>query len=492
MTGRVRLALEGGGVALTVIGGTLIAWGLPQAGTAYGSGIAALALRLVDRGLPLFDALPLCIDLGSRALLGAGAAALWVVARPQGWPTAMVAAGFGALSPVVGVALAEGHPEVLTVPLVAVALSAERRWVGFIATLLCGFFDAGIGVTTGLAAMVAGAGVWGLTGAILAGGLGFSAGWAASLDPSSLLAPLVQLQPGKLGPGLALLLGLAWVDAPRWRWAAAIGLLVSFGPVLQAFGAPLMVAGAGVPLPGLLAALLAPGAAGWGGALIVAIVAVVLGLRARPIVAGLLLLLLGAEAAAVGAPPPVKLAPSLLEADLKGGQGGVLHLPMEIADLDVAPAGIHTAYAYLSLHHGRPVANGQAPLSGPHVLFGEPGVVLAIDAALGDERYLLPPQVPGLTLSTLGISDILIHRSSFSAQALTVLDTVLPRWYGPPQRDLAGDVDRYTLRADAGPPPIPLPLRTAGDPQAVGWRTVTDTLRATGSGAGRQRNPPKP
>ncbi len=432
-----------------------------------------------------------CMSLGA----GVGAAAVWGFARHAGATPvlAAVAVGIGAAPPLVFAGIQAGSPDLFAVVWVAAALTflprsgARAQALGVAAVVLCGLCDARLGAVTGLAAAAAGGGSWALFAALVAAGLGASSAAAAgSLDPADVAAPFLALRPGALGPGLAVVAALLWggVDAPLRR-AGWLALVFALGPVLQAFGEPLTVSGAGVPLPALLIAVFADGE-GWQSALLVAAVAAGLGLARRPRVgfASALVPLALAEAWVgwAGPSPCLRLEEPVALAALAERTGGVLDLPVEV-QLDAerlgAPPGAHGLYLFQRRLHGRPLAVGPGPLRAVHPLYGEPGVVLALDAGLGAERFLIPPARPGETLRGLGIAEIVVHRTLFSPQALALLDPLFFKLYGAPQRDHAGQVDLYRI-ADAGPtrPPTLEPLHASGGPAPAGWLALPAYLAA--------------
>jgi hypothetical protein len=100
-----------------------------------------------------------------------------------------------------------------------------------------------------------------------------------------------------------------------------------------------------------------------------------------------------------------------------------------------------------------------------------------LDAAVGAERYLLPPARAGETLRGLGITEIVVHRKLLSARALALLDPVFFKLYGAPQRDHAGGVDLYRLSA-TGPARVPVAetLHDSASPAPEGWLSLADFL----------------
>jgi hypothetical protein len=304
------------------------------------------------------------------------------------------------------------------------------------------------------------------------------------LDPFDALAPFHPLRAGAVAPGLAALVGAALLVRDRGlRRAAIAAFVLALGPVLRAYGADVAPGGRGVPLPGIALTLLSPSGEGWGACLVVAAVASGLGLATVPARAPLLLLPLAlAEAAFLGGTrlPTTRLAPAISERYLNERKGGVLDLPVEVAGLATAPEGSHGTYLWLQTIHHRPLPVGPAPLTTADALFGEPGVVLAIDAELGGDPFLVPSMPPGQTLRRMGVTEIVVHRDRMRGEALAVIDPVFSKLYGAPQRDHAGKLDLYRLRDDghelAAGPVNPERLRRPTDPDILGWRPVSEYL----------------
>ncbi|MDP2313457.1 MAG: hypothetical protein Q8P41_11170, partial [Pseudomonadota bacterium] len=332
----------------------------------------------------------------------------------------------------------------------------------------------------------AGGGGWALVAALVAAGLGVSAGASAGvLDPFDLAAPLVELRPAALAPGLVALVAALWVVGDRGlRLAAAVGFVCALGPVLSAFGDVLTVGGGAVPLPAALVAAFSPSGAGWAGSLVVAAVAVALGLGrlARPRLALVLAPLALLEAHAVAGPPPtcVSLDVPVAVRTLGDRDGAVLNLPVLAVDgaqVVGGPVGAHALYLFQRTRHGRRLATGAAPLGASDPLYGEAAVVLALDSAVGVERWLLPPTRPGEVLRGLGVTEIVVHRGLFPARALALLDPVLFKLYGAPQRDHAGNVDLYRIATTGSArAPTAETLHPADGPPVNGWLGLSEYL----------------
>lgn len=474
--------------------GAAFAWRLGQldawrAGTAplagdHGAAVPVAGLPYVAFGAVLEPLLGLTgAWLASIALaIGGGAAALWGLTRAAGAGpvSAALAVIVGALPPVVARHLADGGVDLAVVPFAALALAllprkeSAARVVGFVAALLCGACDARTGAIVGLAAAAAGGGGWALLAAILATGTQAAAPAVGALDPVDLPAPFVALRADAVAPGLAALAGALWgVEEGRLRRGALVGFVCALGPVLAAFGDTLTVGDAAVPLPAALVAAFTPGGQGWTGGLVVAAVATALGLGrlAKPRLALLLAPLAVVEAARVAGPAPTCLvvdAPVAVRA-LGERQGGVLNLPVraEAGEKRLGgPPGAHALYLAQQPLHGRALATGPAPLGATDPLYGEPAVVLS----LGADRLLLPPTRPGEVLRGLGVTEIVVHRRLFPPGALALVDPVLFKLYGAPQRDHAGEVDLY--RVDATGPvraPVAESLHGIDDPAPAGW-----------------------
>jgi hypothetical protein len=474
--------------------GAATAWRVGQL-QAWWSGVAPLAddagVPVPVAGLPYVGFAALlapAFGLGGAWLSGmmlavaGGAAALWGLSRAAGGSplAAGLAVAVGAAPPALAAALGEGGVDLAVVPFAALALALlpkkgrGARALGFAAVVACGLCDARTGAIVGLAAAAAGGGGWALFAALLATGTGAAAPGAGTLDVVDLPAPFVLLRPDALAPGLAVVAGALWgLGESRLRWGALVAFVCALGPVLAAFGDVLTVSGAAVPLPAVLVAAFTPDGVGWSGALVVAAVATALGLgrASAPRLSLLLapLALLEAGRAAGPAPACVPLdAPVAIRA-LAERDGGVLNLPVRVVVDGVArgaPAPAHGLYLVQRRLHGRPLATGAAPLGASDPLYGEPAVVLA----LGADTLLLPPTRPGEVLRGLGITEIVVHRRLFAPGALGLVDPVLAKLYGAPQRDHAADIDLYRVAATGSMrTPTAESLRTIDDAPPPGW-----------------------
>jgi hypothetical protein len=420
------------------------------------------------------------------AATGLAGGAVWSLARLGGAspPAAALGCAVALASPPVLGAFAAGNLGLVVVAPAALALGlawSGHRWAAGLAVLACGACDRSAGLAAGCAAWLGGGGVPTLLAALIAAARGAD-GSTETLELTDLAAPLLTLRAGAVAPGLALLLALAWfVEAPEARRAGFAALVLALGPLLRLAGDVVTIEAGAVPLPGILGEVVAP-FSGWTGALPVLAAAVGLGLARLPRVgaAWVLAVVSAVEVLGSGRPAPVDLDPPPAVAALAEGTGRVLDLPVELSlGEPTAPRGTHALYRWYATLHGRPIATPMGRLTASEALFAEPGVVLAVNAALGGERFLLPPGVPGDAASALGITEIALHRRLFVG-SLAVLDPVFARMYGPPRRDTAGDVDLYRVTGTGKGQVAPTPLRAAGDPAAAGWRTVADYLRSVG------------
>ena len=157
--------------------------------------------------------------------------------------------------------------------------------------------------------------------------------------------------------------------------------------------------------------------------------------------------------------------------------------------------------AWYRFAHRRPLAVGRDPVAKADPLLGEPAVVLALDVAAGGQRYLLPPTRPGEVLRGLGVTEIVVHRDLFSAEALALFDPVMVKLNGPPQRDHAGNVDSYRVASEGSARPATAEtLHPADSPAPRGWLELGPYVAgltpvggpATPTPQGQPANPPTP
>lgn len=483
----------GGGDAVCGADGAAFAWRVGQL-QAWWAGSAPLAadggIAVPVAGLPyvaLGAALAPALGVAKAWLVavavavGASAGVIWGLTRAAGANplSASLAVTVGALPPVVASGLGHGGVDLAAAPFAALAIALlpskrpAARLVGALAVIACGLCDARTGAIASLAALVAGGSGLALFAALLATGAGAAAA-SGTLDPVDLPAPFVTLRPESLAPGLAALAATLWAVEDRGlKLAASLGFVAALGPILSAFGDALTVSGAGVPLPAAMLAAFTPGGEGWGGGLVVAAAAAALGLGrlAAPKLALLLAPLALIEAARAAGPAPscvIVDAPVAVRA-LSERTGGVLNLPVTatLGERRVGAAGgAHGLYLVQRRLHGRPLATGPDPLPASSALYAEPAVVLS----LGADRLYLPPTRPGEALRGLGITEIVVHRRLFAPDALALLDPLLAKLYGAPQRDHAGEVDLYRVDADGSVrAPLAETLRPNDQPAPNGY-----------------------
>jgi hypothetical protein len=258
--------------------------------------VAAMAAAIAAAGIPGGVALAVV----TRALLGAWVGGLWALARGRGHGRARAALVCGVgLGPW---AIAQARDGTLPFLggaffLAAAWASASRRAWGRPAALVClglsGAMDAGMGAIGALALAVAGGGSAGWRVSLVAAaamcaaqGAGAAVG---SVDGFDVTAPFAG-RAGAVAPGLTALLAAAlvlpaWDDdgiLPRCGWGAVLAWVFSLGAMLRLGGAPALVFGHAIPLPGVLVSLVAGGADASAGAVAVAGVLVALGLAGAP------------------------------------------------------------------------------------------------------------------------------------------------------------------------------------------------------------------
>ena len=191
----------------------------------------------------------------------------------------------------------------------------------------------------------------------------------------------------------------------------------------------------------------------------------------------------------MGRPAATELKMPLAVEDMRGGEGRILHLPLEIAGsvADAAP-GSHSRYQWWGHLLGRETLPGIDPMQKRSPLYGEPLVVLSIDVVGSTDRYLIPPELPASTLSTLGISQVVLHTRGIDPQGLAVLRGVYGRWLGTAQRDPSG-VEIYPVPKKDAVRVDPLQvLRASGEADTQSWRTMATWLREVGKGNTEKKN----
>jgi hypothetical protein len=170
--------------------------------------------------------------------------------------------------------------------------------------------------------------------------------------------------------------------------------------------------------------------------------------------------------------------------DMEGGSGTILHLPLEIqGEVLDAPRGAHSRYQWWAELLGRETMPGIRPMEKHSPLYGEPLVVLCIDVVAGSDPYLIPPELPASTLSTLGISQVVLHSDGIDPQGLAVLRGVYGRWLGPALRDPSG-LEIYPVpKKEAVRVDRLQVLRASGDADTASWRSMASWLREVGKGS---------
>ena len=275
---------------------------------------------------------------------------------------------------------------------------------------------------------------------------------------------------------LLLAAALAWFNGRREAAAAGLlGLLLALGPLLPY----------GLPGPALLLERLGGDPGGWGLAL-----APALGLLLAQIShQGRGIFLLGAIGlfglrTFAWQPDPVP-TPRAARA-LVGGPGAVLFLPSG-PDSAVPQALLRPRRAGWLLF--RREAFALTPVEGPRSEYVEPLVVLALDLAVGEARWLLPARPPGQALGALGFGTVVLDRAALPEAGLAVLDPLLRRVLGTPARDLVAGWDLY------GVPPtqpveglVPVDLIPATGPGRPGW----DSMARWFAGFAPEAPPPSP
>ena len=420
------------------------------------------------------------------------AAVVWTWVRPREGSTrpvaAMVATLIGSATPLVLGGALRGTAEALIAPVAVLALWAWERgpaWMAVFATVLVGWVDSAAGLACALAgACVGGRGAW--AWAAFAALLASAAGGGLPVSAAASTADL-----GKAVEGvLVLLLALAALAGVgramergvtvRWTLGVLAAGLVACGPVLPTRGGPMA-------LPAALLAILAPPDAPLGGAVLVATLCtarLVATLSPTSLALAGLLATVNAGRLLVEEWPRVELRRSASDAVLAARTGGVLHLPVAVAGVPgSAPAAANGRWAWAALASGRALppelATGRE-VPARSLLLAEPAVVVSAALVSGDGTILVPGGRAGAALGALGVTDLVVHRDAYTPEVLARLDLALHALHGPPQRDLAGNVDLYRL-AEAPPSTAPvLPaevVRTrAGEGRPAGLRTLAEVL----------------
>lgn len=384
------------------------------------------------------------------------------------------------LSPIAVSGLEGGQLALLCGPLVLVTLLSTNNGWRIALILLCGQIDARMGLYTGLTvALLSPQASLGIFSGILACSLGNNDQGTSVIGLDALAAGL---WPGPiLGPGPALLLLLYWLPS-LGRRAVLLGLIAAAGPMLHFMGNPLIILGHALPLPGILATLLTAQVSRDIGGLVVAAAAGAVGVAHLDLPDWKYILInfltLFSAFRTSGWPlPSTHLEPPLLLEGLDAADGLVLHLPVEVNGLVTAPVDSHANYVWWSALLKLPSLPGRAPLANHSALYEDPAVVLCIDAMLGDERYLLPPSLPGEALRGQGITRIALHRDLLSPQADTTLMTLYPVWFGAERRDSASMMVIFDLPEGASRAADPeQQLRLANMPGVEGWKTPSQWL----------------
>lgn len=384
------------------------------------------------------------------------------------------------LSPIAVSGLGGGQLALLCGPLVLLTLLSDNTKWRFFLILLCGQMDARMGLYTGLTvALLSPQTSLGIFSGLLACSIGNNHQGNAVIGLDALGAGL---WPGHIfGPGPALLLLLYWLPSVERR-AVLLGLIAAAGPILHFMGNPFIILGHALPLPGIVATLLTAQVSRDISGLVVASAAGAVGLSHLNLPDWKYFLLnfltIFSAFRTGGWPlPSTRLDPPLLLAGLDAADGMLLHLPVEVSGLLSAPVDSHANYVWWSTLLKLPSLPGRVPLANHSALYEDPAVVLCIDAMLGDERYLLPPTLPGEALRGQGITRIALHRDLLSPQADTTLMTLYPVWFGAERRDSASMMVIFDLPEGASRAADPeQQLRLANMPGVEGWKTPSQWL----------------
>ncbi len=226
---------------------------------------------------------------------------------------------------------------------------------------------------------------------------------------------------------------------------------------------------------------------GWSGA--AAVLAGLVGLavtRLPPGRAALVVALLGIEGVWASLPSPAGSAssPPPLVRHLDERDGAVLVLPYQICGQPVPDPVRSDRWARWLAGAGRDAYGGCLAPDDP--VLGEP-IIAAIASVLHPEApVFVPGGRPGRVFRSVGVTEVIVDRQAMGATPLAALDPVLARLLGPPQRDVAGQLDAYRVDPDGPRGRTDAPyLRPASGTPPPGWRTLDDLL----GGAGRSGLP---
>lgn len=473
--------------AVAVGAGSAVVLALTTAG-APGAAAGAMALRIValaggdaPNGTLPVAALGLvlrhCFGMGVAApvvtwvMFGASAGVLWFTLRGQGAPRLATLgawlSGLGASAAISSACV--GLPDLSVVGFVAagmVAFLRRRTVAGVLWTLWIASFDAHTAAIMALVSVVLGGGAWALVAMVVAAGVPASA--LGQSGASASMAGLVTV-----GLSAATLLRSERKE-PRLLMAIVLAALCMAGPTVA-------VGGAAVGLPGAAIAIFGE-ATGWQGAAVVLGAVAALAVCGAPsrLALGVGSIVFAVGIAAAGKPPPGhSLDVPLAVNSLAERTGAVLDLPFEVeGEACTASSGTNASWAYFGALHGRPTEVGIAPVPRVAAFLSEPAVLAAIDITCG-AHYLVPPGLPGVALSSLGITEVVVHRALYNPAVLAVLDPIFSRQYGPPRRDHAGSVDLYHVAPHVKGVPVVGGLHLAGDPSAASWQSLEAFLQGT-------------
>ncbi len=494
----VREALLVAGVAVSIV--------VLRAGSAFAPGAesAVWAVDLFERdraGAAGAWAMPFVRTLGlerglavAGALAFAGAAsAVWTWVRTRKGSTrpasaALIATVVGVGGPLVLGGVLRGTPEALAVPVAVLALWAWERAPGgmaVLATVLVGWVDGAAGLACALAgACVGGRGTW--AWAAFAALLASTAGGGLPASVAASMPDLGNAFEGGLVVALLLtVLAGAWRatergTAVRWILGALAAVLVACGPVLTTRGGP-------VALPAMLLAVLAPPDAPLGGAFLVVGLCMARWVPTLPtptLVLAALLACVNAGRVLAQDWPRADLRATAADRVLAGRAGVVLHLPLAITGVPgAAPPGANSRWAWAARASGRALPQEIAAgrdVPARSLLLAEPAVVVSAALSSGDSTILVPGGRAGAALRSLGVTDLVVHRDAYSPGVLARLDLALHALHGPPQRDLAGNVDLY--RVTTTPPtsvavfPAEVVRARSAEARPAGMRTLAEVL----------------